>query len=82
MNRGKSAQEIQDEIFRKMSTSDKLKLTSNISTLVLNLYRIAKRDRSRFQALCDYFASELQSVKKEFPFEKTDEVESIIKTKI
>lgn len=41
---GKAAQEVQDAIFRKMSASKKLKLTSDFSLFCLNLNKLGKQD--------------------------------------
>lgn len=44
--RGKSAQEIQDEIFRKMSADKKIKLTFAMSNFCLKLNNLNGRNKS------------------------------------
>ncbi len=45
--RKKSAQDIQDDIFRKMSADKKIKLTSQLTMLCLKLSRIDGNYKSR-----------------------------------
>jgi len=45
--REKSAQEIQDEIFRKMSANRKIKLASDLTMFCLKLSRLNANNRTR-----------------------------------
>lgn len=47
MKRTKTAQEIQDEIFRKMSADKKVKLASEISMFCLELNKLGKNEDNR-----------------------------------
>jgi hypothetical protein len=47
MKRAKKAQEMQDEIFRKMSADKKIKLASEISMFCLELNKLGKNEDNR-----------------------------------
>ena len=53
------AEQKQNEIFRKMSADQKVKLSSDLTSIVLKLYKLAKGNKKNFKILNTYFANDL-----------------------